>query len=525
MRFAPLFLLSLLVGSITAQNCYLFNQTAAKLDQFGPAIGGDAVYFADSNIPGGKTGFVFNTGSAMSTTSNGKLVITGTMVPTDGSKNVFYDARFSFNPSSQAFTPKLELQDAAYVQNGGPVNPASFTYYTLNAGDSVFVGHGDVEGVTVNLAPFEGMPLQSGVGANGKNVNNGVSGWFAPTFMKNGQQIYASSQVVDINVDSACDQCVSNTLMATQAGGQSVFIQGDTSPFGGNAKWDFINNSGSFAYQTNGDLLFTGSLVPVGANSPTMTCSMLFHPNTNNVQPKKELSPDSYFPNGPVDTNTWVYYNVDTTQSSCTVNGNTVTITGDMGIPLQVGNGANGKNTNYGASVWLEYNGTMDIFDINVDLVCVVNSTATPVPTVTPTPTPNSPSTDSSTFTSMTPPPSTSTTSSSSIATTTTIPSTTTTFSTGEISSTTGCVWVCPPSPTTTTTTTSMMTTTSISNVTDTPTPTAPSTIPPTTYPNASTIPAPIVAGGVNPNSSGNNLSASKIMIAAASIAALAIFA
>jgi len=75
-------------------------------------------------------------------------------------------------------SPKKELKDAAYSALGGPVDPSSWTYYTTAVG--TLTGFGSYAGYVVALSNF-GPPFQIGVGANGKNITRGGSGWFQVT--------------------------------------------------------------------------------------------------------------------------------------------------------------------------------------------------------------------------------------------------------------------------------------------------------------------------------------------------------
>eukprot|EP01133_Synstelium_polycarpum_P013325 gene13325-15666_t len=397
MKSTIVFLLAVLVGASVAQfdaNCHTYNVKAAKLDQYGPSTGGDAVYFDDASVPGGKQRYQFVADQGTLTYNGDNMIISGTLVPSDGSKAQFFDAHFVFKRAA-AGTPKLELKDNAYVPQG-PVDPKSFQFFTLDGANSHLVGHGAAEGMTVKLSEYMGMPLQTGKGANGKNVNFGASGWFAFEFI--GKTPFKSAQVVDINIDiGSCAECATNTLIAKDAGGQALFVSSSNlSPFNGNNRFNILDNSANFVTLDNGDLSFDGRFAAQGSKTPVMTCKMLFHPTTKGMA-KRELDASAYIPAGSVDPNTWTFYSVDASASSCSYAGNTIKITGDKDMPLQLGKGANGKNTDFGASVWLAYTATLAdgtvvnvpdaIFDINVSLDCGNPPTVPPTvaPTVPPT--------------------------------------------------------------------------------------------------------------------------------------------
>ncbi|EFA76652.1 prespore protein [Heterostelium album PN500] len=206
MKIQGLFLVALMIGSIYAQidaNCANYVLTSAQLDQFGPAVGGSAITFADPNVPGGFTTYNFVGNNGNLANNGNQITITGVISPADGSSVPTWDVKMVFNKQASG-TPKKELKPNAYAPQG-PVDPNTWQYYAIDPAQSSFVGHGgSVDGVTMNLTPFDGMLLQVGVGANGKNVNNGLSGWFSCSFSRNGQVFYTSTQVVDINVDMSC---------------------------------------------------------------------------------------------------------------------------------------------------------------------------------------------------------------------------------------------------------------------------------------------------------------------------------
>ncbi|MDY6804309.1 MAG: PEP-CTERM sorting domain-containing protein [Cyanobacteriota bacterium] len=106
-------------------------------------------------------------------------------------------------------------------------------------------------------------------------------------------------------------------------------------------------------------------------------------PQAGTGGPKKELKSSAYAPNGPVDTDSWYYYDFHSTKSSVFTgvagsfyDGKTISIddvTGGESL-VQVGEGANGKNTNMGLSTWFNYDGDYKTSgnqhgDFNIDLV------------------------------------------------------------------------------------------------------------------------------------------------------------
>lgn len=73
-------------------------------------------------------------------------------------------------------SPKKELKAMAYTNNGGPVDPSTWSYYTNFSG--TLTGAGLYEGATIYLNRF-GPAFQIGEGANGKNIALGGAGWFS----------------------------------------------------------------------------------------------------------------------------------------------------------------------------------------------------------------------------------------------------------------------------------------------------------------------------------------------------------
>ena len=82
-------------------------------------------------------------------------------------------------------TPKKELLSSAYSNNGGPVDTSTWDYYVLLESSKLIGVGGTVAGITLDLTqrPNSGTLYgpyltQIGIGANGKNVEFGLSTWF-----------------------------------------------------------------------------------------------------------------------------------------------------------------------------------------------------------------------------------------------------------------------------------------------------------------------------------------------------------
>ena len=145
-----------------------FELTSAETDAYARYSGGHSFW-----IPGISRNLDFQ--------GNGRLDVyehhwhvTGTV--RDG--DIAFDVDLSYEAlSANYLNPKLELIDAAYMSNGGPVDPQSF--------DFALDVHGTLTGVagsryagSVLAAWDRGPAAMLGFGANGKNIGNGLSNWF-----------------------------------------------------------------------------------------------------------------------------------------------------------------------------------------------------------------------------------------------------------------------------------------------------------------------------------------------------------
>ncbi|HEX3557099.1 MAG TPA: SdrD B-like domain-containing protein [Thermoanaerobaculia bacterium] len=165
---------------------------------YGPSSGGQAFWF-----PGIVTDLVFtpNPGSFVMST-NGTATLTGTLKSISDPNKVFtVTVNFSgYTTTTPAGSPKKELQSKAYVENGGPIDPSKWTYYTSFTG--TLTGAGTYAGATITITNT-GPAFQVGVGANGKNLNFGGSGWYLWTVTHqptSGGSIQTNGQG-DINID------------------------------------------------------------------------------------------------------------------------------------------------------------------------------------------------------------------------------------------------------------------------------------------------------------------------------------
>ncbi len=109
-------------------------------------------------------------------------------------------------------SPKLELKDWAYADQGGPIDPSAWRYYTTT--DGHLCGFGSFAGVVLHVWRM-GPAFQVGFGASGKNMAFGASGWLhgEVTQQQNGGSL-PSTFTGDINVDVP-DDCIPDQAVTT----------------------------------------------------------------------------------------------------------------------------------------------------------------------------------------------------------------------------------------------------------------------------------------------------------------------
>ncbi len=125
-------------------------------------------------------------------------------------------------------SPMLELDPRAYVDKGGPLDPAKWYYYTSFTG--TLTGFGYWQGARLTVTP-NGAAFQVGVGANGKNQDFGASAWFDWKVVQQPAHQLPSTGMGDFNVDLFCCQLPRVVaLQRTSATGRKMTIQGMIGP-------------------------------------------------------------------------------------------------------------------------------------------------------------------------------------------------------------------------------------------------------------------------------------------------------
>ncbi|MCY2961227.1 MAG: hypothetical protein NTY35_13785 [Planctomycetota bacterium] len=309
----------------------------------------------------------FVAGGEFEETADGSARLTG-VIARQGTPNeqffVDLDLSTRTNPGEVGYapagSPKLELKDAVYAANGGPVDPNHWYYYETFGG--TLTGLRGLTGVRYSVSRM-GPALQVGVGANGKNLAWGGSGWLNLALLAAPANTnYPQALVGDVNLDLGGDE----SLCASKADAQSGIGSN-----GGHALHlpaigtDFVfQPGGQFTELANGTAVLTGLVARTSDASQRFLVSATFTGRLDPadfgypppMSPKTELVASAYVQNGggPVDTNTWHYY----TQTNGTLIGQgaflgaNVQYVGFMAA-FQVGLGASGKNLNYGGSGWL----------------------------------------------------------------------------------------------------------------------------------------------------------------------------
>ena len=175
----------------------------APLDPtYGPTTGGQAFWF-----PGIVTDLVFtpNPGGFVAN-GDGTARLTGTLRSvSDPTKSFTVDVSFSgLTNVTPSGSPKKELQSSAYSENGGPINTATWSYYTAYTG--TLTGTGSYAGAVITITRT-GPAFQSGVGADGKNLHYGGSGWFiwTVTHQPTSGSSFTTTGQGDIDID--LDDC------------------------------------------------------------------------------------------------------------------------------------------------------------------------------------------------------------------------------------------------------------------------------------------------------------------------------
>lgn len=315
--------------------------------------GGHAFY-----LPGIGTDFV--SGSVplrLVESSNGKASITGVVYSASNPCKAFIvDIALSgltdIGPSG---SPKLELP-SSYYSPTGIVDTNGWRYYSNMVG--TLTGIDCFAGGLLSITRTGPAP-QFGIGANGKNTNDGGSAWFTVTVVKNPKtgSAFCPTSHGDFNLDTApCVEeeiCVIEAFPALVSGGHALYLPGIGT--------DFTASKGplKLTKYEDGTALLTGNVYSKANTNRgfaiNVKLSGLVEPPAPapSGSPKLELPATAYVPTGSVNPTNWTYYTAfsGTLSGLGQFAGGSLSIT-RTGPSFQLGYGANGKNTNDGGSGW-----------------------------------------------------------------------------------------------------------------------------------------------------------------------------
>jgi hypothetical protein len=263
-------------------------------------------------------------------------------------------------PGVPAGSPKLDLLPTAYLANGGPVDPATWRYYTSFGGS--LTGLDGIAGATFSVTRM-GPAFQVGNGAGGVSAGESASGWMTITTLTQPNvgphfpAVFTGDGAFDLRDDSTnCAEEAITDGFATSPNLHALWLPGIGTDFQ-------FDPSGQFLMKDDGTARLTG--IVRSKSNPTwlfdvdVTLGGKIVPgdvgHAPAGSPKKELHSNAYVENGgAIDAATWLYYT--TTDGTLTglgdLAGGKLSLT-RVGPAFQVGLGANGKNVEYGGSGWL----------------------------------------------------------------------------------------------------------------------------------------------------------------------------
>jgi hypothetical protein len=298
--------------------------------------------------------FVFEPSGNWVEYDDGTARLTATAVDrSDPQKTFAVDVTFSGRTEvAPPGSPKKELIPEAYVDQGGPVDPATWYYYTSLQG--TFTGGGLYDGAVIEVMRI-GPAFQFGPGANGKNTHNGGSGWLQcdvvsqPTTGETIAEVEACDINIDLDVARCPDAAEADATYALFEGGHVFSLPGIGD--------DFLFDAGGadFIELADGTGRLLGTVRSVSEPGLAFLVDVLLTGHTAVPpagSPVKELDPSAYVENGgPVDAATWRYYTgfAGTLTGLQALDGAVLQL-GDGAPVFQIGDGANGRNLRLGAS-------------------------------------------------------------------------------------------------------------------------------------------------------------------------------
>ena len=209
----------LAVATSASMGATTYRAFAAENTGDSPYSGGHAFWLPGSGVPnGGSSTFLFVEDSGRLTISDDLTTarLTGVISSVNDPTSTWaVDFNFMSGMDHDAYTDgdghttprgttavgsaKRELHGNRYTNNGGTIDPTDWQFFYLDEDNATLTGLGDHDGTVLDFyqrpdgASYGDYAFQLGMGANGKNLNFGMSGWFGYTGAHSGHG--------DINID------------------------------------------------------------------------------------------------------------------------------------------------------------------------------------------------------------------------------------------------------------------------------------------------------------------------------------
>ncbi len=263
-----------------------------------------------------------------------------------------------FTRNAPAGSPKKELVSAAYSENGGPIDSSTWHYYSDFSG--TLTGVDDFAGAVVEISQ-RGPAFQVGFGANGKSARYGASSWL--TWWVHSQPYNGWIQTDgngDFNLDlEHCTRvCIEESApdldyLSANLGVYAFILSGIGRDFVVSDAIDLVEYEG-------GRATVYGRVHSAANANAILDLRFEFSQRANSApagSPHLALPEMAYASlGGPISIGGWHYYQVlDGKMIGRGLYAGAEIEVSQTGAAFQVGFGASGRNTLFGASGWLAY--------------------------------------------------------------------------------------------------------------------------------------------------------------------------
>ncbi len=300
----------------------------------------------------------------------------------DGSlKGTQWEIFVPFKRKNSKTEPKREMKSEVFTDNGGFINDEEWMLFLVANGAELreVDMDGDYTGNVIELTqrPSDGKHgLQIGFGANGKNIGMGASTWFH--WNLNDEQSGDGDINIDLTplcVDTPCDEeYVSNLASSFSGNGHSVWLKGFND--GKNAQLHFTEEA-SFTYREDlkAGYLF-GELETELLGETGWRVFATFGQADENIKPKYEKGGENEQGASQRDLESSWEYLVLLKGKIVSADGSKIIKINAMDMPygMQIGYSASGKNWEYGASTWFEWEfegkKNQGDFNLNLETIC-----------------------------------------------------------------------------------------------------------------------------------------------------------